>query len=317
MSDISKFITAHREALKHTNNLLVNKTAHSHFYHVSTFKHEDGNGFSDVYDFGRVCISRGNFKLYKNKELQSKKSISLFGFTIYLQGIHQIKNDLTGDEITIRPPQMILRKGEIFPHTVKLFKHQQMSIISLDFDKAILDNFVICEDLCGFVDFFSEASSSCYKLCDIQDQRIIYQAEQLLRKPPVEIHNELDLLHLEGEALALLGLLLQGGGRSKTSIRPEILQAVAILEHEFDQKITIPQLSKRVGMNECDLKRKFKSYTHTTIADYLMQQRMSHAITLLAKGNHVQEVAYKVGYNSTQHFKQVFKKKFGYEAQDT
>lgn len=91
--------------------------------------------------------------------------------------------------------------------------------------------------------------------------------------------------------------------------RDKVLQAREILEEEFEQTITIKDLSRRVAINECYLKKGFKAMFHKTIHEFQQDLRIHKAKRLLqTEGYTVSEVAITLGYSSISHFSTAFKK---------
>jgi AraC-like DNA-binding protein len=94
--------------------------------------------------------------------------------------------------------------------------------------------------------------------------------------------------------------------------RDRIYQAREILLQHIGDPITIKELSRKVAMNECYLKKGFKEVFGTTIFDFYPQQRMEHAKYLLyEKGLSVTDVSALLGYSSISHFSAAFKKHTG------
>ena len=94
--------------------------------------------------------------------------------------------------------------------------------------------------------------------------------------------------------------------------REKIFEAKAIMEATLDQPLTIKELSRKVAMNECYLKKGFKTLTGKTINEYQQHLRVSKAKELLQqKGQTVSEVASLLGYSSISHFSTAFKKATG------
>lgn len=94
--------------------------------------------------------------------------------------------------------------------------------------------------------------------------------------------------------------------------RETILQAREILLQRIGEPITIKELSRKVGTNECYLKKGFKEMFGTTIFEFYQTQRMEHAKYLLyEKGLSVTEVSALLGYSSISHFSTAFKKHTG------
>ena len=96
------------------------------------------------------------------------------------------------------------------------------------------------------------------------------------------------------------------------SERQKIIEAQQILEESYDHPMTIKELSRKVAMNECYLKKGFKTLTGKTINEYQQHLRISKAkILLQEKGKTVSEVASELGYSSISHFSTAFKKATG------
>ena len=94
--------------------------------------------------------------------------------------------------------------------------------------------------------------------------------------------------------------------------REKISKARSILIEHIGTPITIKELSRKVAINECYLKKGFKEMFGATIFDFYQSQRMEHAKYLLyEKGLSVTEVSMLLGYSSISHFSTAFKKHTG------
>ena len=94
--------------------------------------------------------------------------------------------------------------------------------------------------------------------------------------------------------------------------REKIIKSREILIQHIGEPITIKELSRKVAINECYLKKGFKEMFGTTIFDFYQSQRMEHAKYLLyEKGLSVTEVSLLLGYSSISHFSTAFKKHTG------
>lgn len=94
--------------------------------------------------------------------------------------------------------------------------------------------------------------------------------------------------------------------------REKIIKAREILLQHIGEPLTIKELSRKVAINECYLKKGFKELFGTTIFDFYQGQRMEHARYLLyEKGLSVTEVSMMLGYSSISHFSTAFKKHTG------
>jgi AraC-like DNA-binding protein len=94
--------------------------------------------------------------------------------------------------------------------------------------------------------------------------------------------------------------------------REKIAKAREVLLQHIGEPLTIRELSRKVAINECYLKKGFKEMFGTTIFDFYQGQRMEHARYLLyEKGLSVTEVSVLLGYSSISHFSTAFKKHTG------
>jgi AraC-like DNA-binding protein len=94
--------------------------------------------------------------------------------------------------------------------------------------------------------------------------------------------------------------------------RGKIVKAKEVLLQHIGNPITIKELSRKVAINECYLKKGFKEIFGTTIFDFYQNERMNYAKHLLYnKGISVTEVSMLLGYSSISHFSTAFKKHTG------
>lgn len=92
----------------------------------------------------------------------------------------------------------------------------------------------------------------------------------------------------------------------------KILQARHLLIKDLKNAPTIEELSRMVGVNRQKLKVDFKASFGKTIFQYLREERMHTAKSMLMNARvTIQEVASAVGYESTSHFSRRFKEQFG------
>lgn len=92
----------------------------------------------------------------------------------------------------------------------------------------------------------------------------------------------------------------------------KIAQAKELLIQRIGNPITIKELSRKVAMNECYLKKGFKEIVGSTIFEFYQSKRMEYATMMLReKGLNVTEVSDLLGYSSISHFSTAFKKYTG------
>lgn len=126
-------------------------------------------------------------------------------------------------------------------------------------------------------------------------------------------------LELESLALGLLHQLLAADDARVCSVQDTprrwqraVDEALHILHTEWNQPLTISQLARRAGINECYLKEMFRQRTGQTIAAYLRSLRMKHALRLLESGQStLKEAAHICGYSRADKFSQAFRRVHG------
>ena len=96
------------------------------------------------------------------------------------------------------------------------------------------------------------------------------------------------------------------------SEREKVLDARRMIEQNIEQSFTIKELSRKVAMNECYLKKGFKALVGKTIHEFQQDLRIAKAKELLQQpGYSVSDVANSLGYSSISHFSTAFKKATG------
>jgi len=307
--NMSIFIDSHKAVLKQIGNIFLDSQSLLPNHQLSHFNPSEGDGFSELYDFGKICVGKGKYWLDHSIKMCAESSVHSFGITLLLSGTHHIKNHNNNIEYEIRSPMIILRKGNLGLQTIYLQKNKDMSLITIDFNKKLLKTLKSTLHENELTSFFLEPQITVMKTVNIPNKDILHQAHYLLNLAPAQ--SSIDLMHLEGAALELLSLILYKSEKTQ-SVPDHIQRAIFILENQFDTKITIRSLAKKVGINECDLKRLFKEHTKKTIGEYLLHIRMKHAQILLKEGLSIENVTSQIGYSSTQYFKQIFERHFGY-----
>ena len=119
-------------------------------------------------------------------------------------------------------------------------------------------------------------------------------------------------LKLESLALDMLSQLLADGrpAAEPPAVRRSVLdEAADILAAEMMDPPTITALARRVGINECYLKARFRERFGQTIGEYVRTLRMQRARLLIEKdGCTVQQAAALVGYTNASHFAVAFRR---------
>jgi AraC-like DNA-binding protein len=93
----------------------------------------------------------------------------------------------------------------------------------------------------------------------------------------------------------------------------KLLEAKLIIEANFVNAPTLPELSRAISLNEFKLKKGFKACFETTVKGYVTKLRMEYAKKLFKnEASNVGEVAYKCGYKDVSHFSAAFKLFYGF-----
>lgn len=85
----------------------------------------------------------------------------------------------------------------------------------------------------------------------------------------------------------------------------------SIIEENYNESLSIKELSRKVGLNTHYLKKYFKDITGMSIRQYFIKLRMEKAKELLiCTRKPIAEICSEIGYNSQAHFTRTFKKAF-------
>ena len=95
----------------------------------------------------------------------------------------------------------------------------------------------------------------------------------------------------------------------KTHEDEPVKKAQEFIESNFQEKITVDQLSSMLALGRRSLERRFKSATCNTVTEYIQRVKIEAAKKNLETGRkNINEVMYDVGYNDTKAFRTTFKK---------
>ncbi len=97
----------------------------------------------------------------------------------------------------------------------------------------------------------------------------------------------------------------------------EIKKAQGFIEKNFQDKITIDQLSATLAINRRSLERRFKKATNNTVAEYVQRVKIEAAKkSFETSRKNITEVMFDVGYSDTKAFRETFKKITGMTPND-
>lgn len=201
-------------------------------------------------------------------------------------------------------------------------KIESVDFISFTFSSTLLEQFVksridynsITEDLLSFkyTSTFSRSLPLCSRTRMILDGLLNHNYSDSLANIFVNAQTQMLLLYsldcMDEKQIDVINCKFL----NNEADRDKIIKAREVLLQHIGEPITIKQLSRKVAMNECYLKKGFKEMFGTTIFDFYQSQRMEHAKYLLyEKGLSVTDVSLLLGYSSISHFSTAFKKHTG------
>ncbi len=137
-----------------------------------------------------------------------------------------------------------------------------------------------------------------------------------------ELEEFMKPVFLEGKTYEILTLQIQSYSDHhkekhddkilRRSTIEKIEKAVDIIKDELELRINVHKLAKRVGLNQNTLQSGFQTLFKTSVNDYIRDNRLELAKTLLEKSDlNVTEITYKIGINSRSYFSKLFKERYG------
>ena len=124
------------------------------------------------------------------------------------------------------------------------------------------------------------------------------------------LSKSIEILVLQAEAYDRY--LIQNGENKKQKEMDQLVYAREFMEQHMANPPSLSELSREIGLNEYKLKRGFKELYGSTVFGYLSDFRLERACWELQNSSKpIGEIAMDLGYSSSQHFSNAFKKKFG------
>lgn len=78
------------------------------------------------------------------------------------------------------------------------------------------------------------------------------------------------------------------------------------------RRVSVAELARRVGIGASRLEHLFKTYTKTSIRDFIREQRLRTAAHLLGTSNErISAISMRAGFADVSNFNHAFKKHFG------
>lgn len=268
----------------------------------------------DVY----ITVSSGVFS--SKTKLESGTTSPVFELS------YTRKNSISGEvnhmPVELRPGYALLGFwGEACGYS-EYNRGEEIQIYSIWVNPPTFDGF--CEAVCGTSSIglhsFQKNAYSCWDFkSDAREESILNKLDICFTKEADQVNK----LLLESYVLELLSinierLLCKDNRRdhlnqlSRKDI-DRLIYAREVLLNRLESPPTLLELSRIIRMNDCKLKRSFKQYFGKTVYEFIREQRLEKAFTLLEQGDYnVSESAFAVGYTNVSHFSEAFQKKFGF-----
>lgn len=119
---------------------------------------------------------------------------------------------------------------------------------------------------------------------------------------------------LAGEVMKLFGWIHAFSKRFefKEENVDSLIQSAKLLLIADENESSIENIAKELNLGYSKFRRIFKEYTGMSPGQFRMQHKLQKARELLMDGElSIKEIAYKLGFETTQYFTKVFKKKTG------
>ena len=119
-----------------------------------------------------------------------------------------------------------------------------------------------------------------------------------------------------GQRLLIYYLLVQISNHFSNSLKeseaqPYVFEALTYLEGHYAEKINFTELAKQLYVGRTTLMTEFKSYTGSTMGEYLTKCRIRNAIRLLQEKKTIEYAAEACGFSDSSGFTRAFKRFHG------
>jgi AraC-like DNA-binding protein len=108
-------------------------------------------------------------------------------------------------------------------------------------------------------------------------------------------------------------LITCSGGKKQTSAEVLVSKAQKVILENIESQINVAEIATKLDITQEHLTRTFKQTRNITPLQYILQQRMYYAGTLLEENTNlnIKEIAHKLGFDNSSHFARTFKRATG------
>ncbi len=101
-------------------------------------------------------------------------------------------------------------------------------------------------------------------------------------------------------------------GGATDDVHPDVKSAIALIEQHTAEPLSVPDISRRLGISQRQLERLFKHHIGCSIVQFSRLFRLQYARVLLTSTDmSIREVSAASGFNSLSYFSQTFSSCFG------
>jgi transcriptional regulator GlxA family with amidase domain len=106
-------------------------------------------------------------------------------------------------------------------------------------------------------------------------------------------------------------------GQGMEQMAPVVRQAIALIERNISEPLTVPEIAAALGASQRQLERQFNRSVGCTVVQFGTLVRLQHArVLLISTSLSVREIATAAGFNTLSHFAFAFRKCFGRRPSD-
>lgn len=276
---------------------------------------EAGHGWFDACRLGNsgMTLGRACYRPLGEAVMACRDDEDCVGFSLLLSGQMAVSLADISFQGRIAPGELWLRRGRCGQYRSLARGGRLHRGVSVDLPRALMN------------DWLAQSDSIPDRLKDaLLDPEPAWLQLQVADAAPLHAERLLSLDcgslvgRLQAESLVLDWLARLLGALATTSHSPprprwcgRIDEAVEILRAECMNPPGILDLARRVGVNECYLKRGVRERTGHGVAAYARMLRMQKASELLRGGLSVQQVSAQLGYLNPSQFAKAFRQHFG------
>jgi AraC-like DNA-binding protein len=145
-------------------------------------------------------------------------------------------------------------------------------------------------------------------------ERLFLSLWPLYRRLKSDAYDELTICQLRllhQEILLLVYKQLTGHIEVTSHADERMADVLEYMEKRLGDRLSVSEMARRYGLSRSKFHERFKRKNGLSPAEYLMRRRVEHARHLLAGPRSITDIAYELGFSSSQYFSHVFRKYTG------